>query len=148
MGWTDLDPVYPGAAVGQSFATPAGDGTDQIAEVPDVQRHKVTIRLKIEQYHSFPLGGNNLNVSYPLSVTVNTAEVAAHHITLAHVVETETPPGLVFSTAVHTYLPYLILDGLGMIASGEAYIDLLTTFPLASQFTSGQWLRQVRWQMG
>ncbi len=140
LGWTDLDPVYPGAAVGQSFATPAGDGTDQIAEVPDEERHKVTIRLKIEQYSSFPIGGNNLNVSYPLSATVNTAEVAAHHITLAHIVDTETPPGIIFSQVNHTYLPYLVLDGLGMIATGDSYMDLLTTFPLASQFTSGQWL--------
>ncbi|MFQ5422169.1 MAG: transglutaminase domain-containing protein, partial [Anaerolineae bacterium] len=59
-GWTDLDPAFPGTAVGDAPATPATDGTDQIAELPDNLRHHITIRLKVEQYSTFPIGGSNL----------------------------------------------------------------------------------------
>jgi transglutaminase-like putative cysteine protease len=34
--WTNLDPTYPQATVGQAFATPLNDGTDRAADVPSV----------------------------------------------------------------------------------------------------------------
>jgi transglutaminase-like putative cysteine protease len=49
-GWTDLDPTYPQATVGQSFATPLNDGTDRATDVPAAAHHTLRARLKMEHY--------------------------------------------------------------------------------------------------
>ena len=60
-GWTDLDPTYPQANVGQTFATPLNDGTDRAADVPSAVHHTLRVRLKKEQYSSFPVNGTTLS---------------------------------------------------------------------------------------
>lgn len=61
QGWQDLDPSLTQGTVGQRLAGDAQlatDGSDRIAEVPDALRHKITMRLKIEQMPRSPAGRN------------------------------------------------------------------------------------------
>ena len=138
QGWTDLDPAFPGAAAGQSFATPGAN--DRIVELPDALRHQLELTLRVEQYNEFPVSTTNLSTFRPLSVTLPVPQVAAKEIVLGHVLATENTGGLAFSTVQHTYTPYFVIDNWALYAGGEAYQDLLTNFPLATNFTSGQWL--------
>ena len=72
--WTDLDASFASAQPGQVLAaTIAANATDRIAEIPDAQRHKVTITAQVEKYSVFDYAalGNNLQRSTPLSATFN-----------------------------------------------------------------------------
>ena len=137
QGWTDLDPTFPGAAVGQSFATPGAN--DRILELPDSLRHQLEMTLRVEQYNSFPVNPTFLTESRPLSLTLPIPQVAAKEIVLGHILQTDGS-GAVFSSVQHTYTPYFVIDDWALYAGGEPYQDLLTNFPLASSFTIGQWL--------
>lgn len=138
QGWTDLDPSFADAAVGQSFATPGSH--DRSAEIPDELRHKLTLELVVEQYNSFPIGGVNLSTFVPLTGTIPIAQLAAKSLILGHVVETNNPGGLVFSTVEHTYAPYFGVNGDEFVLMGDSFQDLLTNFPLASTFTTAEWI--------
>lgn len=51
LGWTNLDPCFASADVDDVFVeSAAADGTDQIAEVPDALRRKVTMTVKVERW--------------------------------------------------------------------------------------------------
>ncbi|HNB52577.1 MAG TPA: transglutaminase domain-containing protein, partial [Anaerolineales bacterium] len=136
-GWTNLDPSFADAQPGDVFATPGAD--DRIPELPDNLRHKVTFKLEVEQYSQFPIGGSNLVRLYPIEVTFNTVELASRPLTFGHIVETEVQGG-VYSNVSHTYTPYFTVEGTDDYTLGETYQDLLTTFPLATVFTTGAWL--------
>ena len=138
QGWVDMDPTFGNAAIGQSFAAPAADGTDRIAELPDALRHKVRIRLKIENYYPLNTGYGNLEYNYPLDYTFNTVEVASKFVTFANLVDTQGQAGLVFSTITHTYTPYLLIGE--EVLLGESYQDVFTSFPLGTIFHTGLWL--------
>lgn len=137
-GWTDLDPSFATAQPGDIFAVPGSN--DRIAEIPDNLRHKLTLELQVEQYNSFPLNGSNLTTFVPLTGTFSTAQVAAKSLILGHVVETDASLGMVFSTVEHTYTPYFGVNGDEFVLLGDSFTDLLTNFPLASTFTSGEWI--------
>ena len=138
QGWTDLDPTFPGAAVGQAFATPGAN--DRILELPDSLRHQLEMTLRVEQYSSFPINPTFLSESRPLSLTLPIPQVAAKEIVLGHILQTDGTPGMVFSAVQHTYTPYFVIDDWALYAGGEPYQDVLTNFPLATSFTTGQWL--------
>ena len=136
QGWTNLDPSFPQATVGQQFATPVNDGSDQIAELPAELRHTLHFNLIVERYSEFPIGGVFLNRSTPLSVTLPTAQVAGKRLSLSHFVKTEKWVGNV----QHTYEPFLGIEENDVVYVGDAWSDLLTLFPLASTFTTAEWL--------
>ena len=138
-GWTDLDPSFPTAQIGDSFAAPASDGTDRLAELPDATRHKVTIRLKVEDYYPLNLGQSGLDYTYPLSHTFRTVELTAEPVAFSHLVHTENQGGLVFANTIHTYTPYLLLGDREIF--GEPYQDILTNFPLGTLFHTAAWLQ-------
>ncbi len=138
IGWTDLDPTFPGTAVGDIIATPGTN--DQIAEIPDTLRHKVHMELEIEQYNSFPIGGTNLSTSIPLTATFAAAQVASKAVILGHLLETDDPGGLVFTSVEHTYTPYFGINGDQYVELGQPFSDLMTSFPLASHFTTAAWI--------
>jgi large repetitive protein len=138
QGWTDLDPSFADAAVGQSFAAPGSH--DRIAEIPDALRHKLTLELTVERFNSFPIGGANLSTFVPLTGTFPVAQLAAKSLILGHIVETKDLGGLVFGTVEHTYTPYFGVNGDEFVLVGDSFQDLLTNFPLASQFTTAEWI--------
>ncbi|MBP7600369.1 MAG: transglutaminase family protein, partial [Thermoflexales bacterium] len=102
--WTDLDPSFAAAIPGMTFqASVAGDGSDRIAEIPDAQRHKVTVRLKVQKFNNY-LGG--LTDFFPISRTFASVEVAGKPVALAHVVNPQSVSGLVFGNTIVDYTPY------------------------------------------
>lgn len=137
QGWTNLDPTFPGAEVGDIFATPGSN--DRIAELPASLRHQVTLSLEVEQYNTFPLGGTNLTTFQPLTATYATAQIAARPVSVGHLVSTDIQGG-VFSNVIHTYTPYFAVDGEDFLTAGDEFQDLLTNFPLASTFTTAEWI--------
>ena len=68
QGWTNLDPSFSDAAVGQSYATPGSN--DRIAALPASVQHSLTLTLLVEQYTRFPVGGTFLQETTPLSATM------------------------------------------------------------------------------
>ncbi|MCA9971352.1 MAG: transglutaminase family protein, partial [Anaerolineales bacterium] len=139
-GWTDLDPTIAAAAPGALFAVPATDGSDQIAELPDAIRHKLAFTLDVEKYGSFPIGGLNLTRNTVLTATIPTAQAAGVPVKIAFSVQSQTLNGLIFSSAEHTYTPYLTYGDSAETIFGSAFQDLLTSFPLATHYTTAIWL--------
>ncbi|MEI2691379.1 MAG: transglutaminase domain-containing protein [Anaerolineae bacterium] len=139
LGWTQLDPSFTNAGIGQSFTAPQGPA---VAELPDSVRHKVTISLKVEQYNVFSVipGAVGLSAIQPLNQTFNTVELVGEPVTLGHLVSTDSSGGLVFTNYEHTYVPYLVVGLEETLYQGDAYLELLTNFPLASNPILAQWL--------
>ncbi|GIK54769.1 MAG: hypothetical protein HND44_04885 [Chloroflexi bacterium] len=137
-GWTNLDPSFPAAQPGDIFAIPGSN--DRIAAIPDSLRHKVAFSLEVEQYQTFPVGGTNLTTFVPLTATYRTAQLASKALILGHLVDSNVPGGMVFGTVQHTYTPYLGVNGDDLVTTGEPFTDLLTNFPLATTFTTAEWL--------
>jgi uncharacterized membrane protein len=138
-GWTDLDPTYPQANVGQTFATPLNDGTDRAADVPAAVHHTLRLRLKKEQYSSFPVNGTTLSSSYVLDEIFNVSQLAGKRLTLGHLVSEQLAGG-VFSSITRTYTPYVGIEDNKQGFQGETFQDLLSNFPLATTFTTAEWL--------
>jgi transglutaminase-like putative cysteine protease/uncharacterized membrane protein len=139
LGWTQLDPSFASASVGQSFTPPQGP---PVAELPDSIRHKVTISLKVEQYNVFSGGPGAVGLStiQPLSQTFAAVELVGEPVTLGHLVSTDTAGGMVFTNYEHTYVPYLVVGLEESLYQGTPYLELLTNFPLASNPILAQWL--------
>ncbi len=138
LGWTNLDPSFDSAQPGDIFATPGAN--DRIAELPDNIRHKVSIALLVEQYNQFPIGGVNLNQFTPLTMTYSTAELAAKSLSVGHIVESNTSGGAVFATVTHDYAPFFAVGGDEFLSLGDTFQDLLSNFPLSSNYTTAEWL--------
>jgi uncharacterized repeat protein (TIGR01451 family) len=140
VGWTDLDPCFAGALPGETFHDGlAADGSDQIAEAPDGQRHKVTMTVKIEKYHPLNVGQSGLTYAYPLAHTFNTVELVGRPVTLGHLVNSDTDVG-VFWVVQHTYVPYFAVAGSEMVIEGDAFQDVISNFPFGNFVTTGEWL--------
>jgi uncharacterized membrane protein len=140
VGWTDLDPSFPQAEPGDIFVESfASDGTDLSAEIPASQRHTITARLVVEQYSAFPVGGSNLSTFTPLETTYPTARLAGKRMTFAHLQTTEIQGGI-YSNVIYTYTPYFGIEDNGTGIMGDPFQDLLTNFPLATVFTTAEWL--------
>ncbi|CAG0927925.1 hypothetical protein TFLX_00702 [Thermoflexales bacterium] len=138
-GWTNLDPTYPQAVLGQAFATPSSDGTDRAADVPASAHHTLRMRLKKEQYSAFPIGGATLLTAYVLDETFNVSQLAGKRLMLGHLVS-EALAGGVFSSITRTYTPYLGIEDNNQGFQGDTFQDYLTNFPLATTFTTAEWL--------
>jgi hypothetical protein len=141
--WTDLDPCFANANAGDTFYNNlAGDGTDQIAEVPDSLRHKVTISLKVEQHNPLYVQSNaiGLATTYPLQHTFYTVELVGRPVTLGHLVNSESQGGAVFYYVRHTYVPYFAVSNSEQLIEGDPFQDLVSNFPFGTFVTTGEWL--------
>ena len=140
--WTDLDPSFAEATPGATYqSSVAGDGTDRIAEVPDAQRHKVTVRLKVQKYNNY-LGG--LTDFYPISRTFASVEVAGKPVALAHVVNPQSVSGLVFGNNIVDYTPYFIVGedaNTAEIVVGAPFQDLVSSFASVTNLHVAEWLQ-------
>ena len=139
-GWTDLDPSFAEAQPGETFYDSLVAGTDLIAELPDSQRHKVTISIKVEDYHPLNIASNGLQSSYPLRHTFNVVELVGRPVSLGHVVNSEQQSGMIFFWVRHTYHPYLRIEGREELVNGDTYQDLISNFPFGTFMTTGVWL--------
>lgn len=140
QGWRDLDTLAPRFAIGERLVRSeqvATDGTDQIAEVPDALRHKVTLRLKVEQYVTeFFVGG--LETFESLNQTFNTVDLVGNPVTLRHWVETDQSGGFLFGEVTHWYQPFLVLQDTAY--TGDIFQDKLSNFQIGNKFTTAEWL--------
>ncbi len=142
-GWQDLDPSFADAAVGQTYVASgsvATDGTDRIAEVPDAQRSKVTMRLKVETYAPATFTDSLLSYSYPLEHTFNTVELVGEPVTLQHLVHHNVVANGLLSVDLHqwTYTPYLVVAG--KVLEGQSFDELRSFFPFATHLPTAEWL--------
>ncbi len=137
VGWTQLDPTFANANIGDSFVP--FPSPDQLAEVPDELRHKVTLRLQVEEYHPFNLGQNGgLTSSYPLTRQLNSVELVGEPVTLGHLLNTASSSGAVFFWVRHSYTPYLAIGD--QIIDGNTYQDLISNFPFGTFIHTAVWL--------
>lgn len=139
-GFTPVEPAIKFAKIGEVFAPVSMN----FAEVPDNLRHKVTVRLNAELTGALTgLVGLRNDPKTVLNETFNTVELVGKPLSLGHFVNSVTPPALLIGTTTHTYSPYLLIgqnDGDitdDPLIRGEDYQELLTNFPLASQFLTG-----------
>lgn len=143
QGWQDLDPSFAAGAIGHSYVSDANvatDGTDRIAEVPDVQRSKVTMRVKVETYAPATFTESNLSYSYPLEHTFNSEELVGEPVTLQHLVHHEVVTGGVVAIDLHewTYTPYLVVAG--QVIQGTPFDELRSFFPFGTHLPTAEWL--------
>ncbi len=137
LGWTQLDPTFANADIGDSFVP--FPSPDQLAEVPDGLRHKVNLKVQVEEYHPFNLGQNGgLTSSYPLTHQLNSVELVGEPVTLSHLVNTTSSSGAVFFWVRHTYTPYLVIGD--QTISGNSYQDLISNFPFGTFIHTAVWL--------
>ena len=139
QGWTDLDPSFSDAAIGQSFATPSSN--DRIAALPASVQHSLTLTLLVEQYTQFPVGGTFLQETAPLSATMPIAQVAGKQLVFGTFVSNETAGGAPFTSRTILYEPYFGIEENGVAFLGDAFQDYLTNFPLATVATTAVWLQ-------
>ncbi|MCI0580549.1 MAG: transglutaminase-like domain-containing protein [Chloroflexi bacterium] len=138
LSWTQLDPSFARAQINESFV-PFPE-PEQLAEVPDAIRHRVTIQLQVEQYHPLNIGSSGLIYNYPLSHTFRTVELVGNPITFGHLVNTTSQGGFIFSWVQHTYVPYLIQRETEAVIEGSAYQELISNFPFGTFLNTGGWL--------
>lgn len=139
-GWTNFDPSFASASAGQTFH--AGlSVNDQVGEVPDTERHKITVWLEVERYNVL----SGLTLASPLTHTFRAVELSANPLMLGHFVESSSVMGLVFGTNTTTYRPYFVVgtQANSQLISGESYQDLASSFggAAASVFHTGAWLK-------
>lgn len=140
QGWTQLDPSFPGAAVGQSFASPGP--YDGVTAAPTQFQHTLTLSLAVEQYSAFPIGGafiQELDPS-PLFGTFPTAQVAAKRVSFGQFVEDSGPGGAVFGARQIVYQPYFGIEENNDAVLGDPFQDLITNFPLGTRATVAIWI--------
>lgn len=142
-GFQNADPLMS-AFLGSTFA--ASQGT--FAEVPDNLREKTEVSVNAEIYGqvSSAFGGTGLTTTTVLDQTFNDVDLVGRPLTFGNFVSSASQGGLVFSTITNTYSPYLQLgddaydssqDGL---IRGTDYQEVLTNFPLGSQYLTGLFL--------
>ncbi len=143
--WTDLDPSFANAAAGQYFASSiATDGTDLIPEVPDMFRHKITLRVKTERADGGSLFGTGFAYEFPLSTTLVAESLVGVPVSLQHLVKVSGGGGSIFSSQAIDYVPFLILGDRADLRSidGQTFQDQTSTFGggLANTVHTAEWL--------
>jgi uncharacterized membrane protein len=141
---TPLDPSFPEALPGDTFATAA----ETFAEVPDALRHKVTVRLKAElrgQLSSlFAFGGAyEIEPETVLEHTFAAVELVGKPVSIGHFVDTWNHQATAFTLTRYTYSPYLLIGQNDTdlsddpIIRGDDYFEQFTNFPFGSQVLTG-----------
>ncbi len=143
-GNTNADPTFPGATLGQTFASSQGTFT----EVPDSLRHKIVVRLQTELAGSFTSQlGLGPDVQTPLNHTFNTVELVGKPLSVGHFVKSNSLGALAFSSTTHVYSPYILI-GQGdadltndPLIRGTDYQEFFSNFGGFSQFLTGVFLQ-------
>lgn len=142
-GFQNADPLMS-AVVGSTFATSQGIFT----EVPDNLREKteVSVNAEIFSQANAAFGGTGLTTTTVVDQTFNDVDLVGRPLTFGNFVSSGSQGGLVFSTITNTYSPYLQLGDDAYDASqdqlirGTDYQEVLTNFPLGSQYLTGLFL--------
>ncbi len=125
--WVAFDPTFEhGQLVAESTA----------AALTDAERHLVTVSVKVETLNPAfgqALGGGEAE---KLSVVLPSVSLVGKPVTLQQGVHIASQGGLVFSSFVHTYTPQLRV-GEQLVAVGEPFQELLTSFPLGTEIVTG-----------
>lgn len=139
-GFQAADPTMAGAAIGQTFAT----ATARFAEVPDELRHHVTVHVIAETATSagaaFGLGPGTTDV---LTQPFSSAELVGRPLTVGHFVNSSSIGAPVFSSTTTVFSPYLLVgdsaadSSSDLLVKGADYQEVLTNFPLGSEFVVG-----------
>ena len=139
LGWTQLDPSFYHAQIGDTFTSFIGD---RLVEVPNNSRHKVTLKLRVEEYHPLNVGSQNLGLSthYPLEHTLNAVELVGEPVSLGHLVNSTSNGGAIFYYTQHSYTPYFSLNDGDTIIEGSTFEELVSNFPLGTFQVSGEWV--------
>lgn len=96
--WVDLDPSFAAAAPGRAHTR----GDDTYTALPDSLHHRVTVRIKLEEY-AILLNGNSEGsptVREILSYTVKAAGLSGTDLVLTHQPENWTGPATSLETAI------------------------------------------------
>jgi probable HAF family extracellular repeat protein len=144
-----LDPNVPGAAVGQSFQTPAANGTAPatFTTVPASLRQQVTIKINAELYSqasSIYAGGPGTTTV--LTQSFDASALVGNIITAGNLVSVSGGSGLDFTATTYTYTPFLVVGSGGpdltqdQLITGTPYQEFYTNFPLSSQVLTGLFL--------
>ena len=143
-GMQDADPLMPGAAIGEAFATPTGT----FAEVPDSLQAKTEVRLTAEIYSQADaaFGLDPFQDTVVLDQTFDDAYLVGRPLTVGDFVTTSSI-GSLFTSTTNTYAPYLEVGDAAdpdpsqdQIIGGQDFQEVLTSFPLASQILTGLFL--------
>jgi uncharacterized membrane protein len=143
QGFEDADPLI-GAFVGSTFTAAQGTFT----EVPDSLREKteVTVQAEIYSQANAAFGGTGLTKTTVLDQTFNDVDLVGRPLTFGNFVSSTGAGGLVFSTVTNTYSPYIqkgddaFDSSQDQLIRGTDYQEVLTNFPLGSQFLTGLFL--------
>ena len=116
--------------------------------MPDALRQKTTIRLNAEIMGTLSsLAGPEANTKTVLEQTFNDVDLVGRPLTIGNFVNTTTIPGLFFAVTTNTYSPYIEVGddanpdpSQDQVIRGTDYQEVLTNFPLASQFLTGLFL--------
>lgn len=109
---TLLDPSFSDGVV-------RGIADSSYFEVPEAERHKVTLRLKAEFYNIL----SNFTYKTPLEHTFSTPEVYGKALSLAHFVSSYQPPAMIGGFKTYTYSPFLMVDDNGATPDNNATLD-------------------------
>jgi len=108
---TQLDPSFSDSTV---WGAPSSTHFD----VPEVHRHKVTVRLKVESHNMLSQFTDNV----PLEQKFSAAELYGKPLTLGHYVNTHKPLALIGGLITHNYAPYILLDDNSESIEGQTMI--------------------------
>ncbi len=122
--WVDLDPSFAAATPGTTYTTAVED----LAELPDALRHKVTMAAKVEQYNAFPsiVGYDGQSIIRPLEVTFNSVELVGKPVTFNQLVNSNVQGGLIFSVITHDYVPTFVVGENEKSFAGDTYQDIFS----------------------
>lgn len=142
-GFQNADPLMS-ATVGSTFASSQGTFT----EVPDNLREKAEVSVNAEIYSqaNAAFGGTGLKTTTVLAQTFNDVDLIGRPLTFGNFVSSASQGGLVFSTITNTYSPYFELGDdaydsrQDQLIRGTDYQEVLTNFPLGSQYLTGLFL--------
>ncbi|MCA9156933.1 MAG: hypothetical protein KDA72_01320 [Planctomycetales bacterium] len=141
LGFQNADTTFADAKIGDSFA----NADAFISELPDVLRHKVTIRVNRE-LTSPGLFGTIQSNDAVVNEAFSTVELVGKSLNLGHLVYQQTLGFGPIGAITNKYVPYLqILDEAASIENatliqGVEYQDIVTTFPFSSQVVTGVFL--------
>ena len=98
------------------------------------------MKVKIEEYHPLNVSSSGLSYSYPLIHTFNAVELVGETVTLAHLLNTDSQTGAIFSWTRHTYVPYFALSNRSSPIQGKSFQELISNFPFGTFSITGEWL--------
>ena len=144
-GMEDADPLLS-ATIGQAAATLTGTFT----AVPEAleETTEVTLTAQIYSEGAAALGvSDGLSTTQVLDQSFDDVALVGHPLTIGNFVTSASTNALTVSTTTNTYTPYLAIGdvadpdpGQDEVDTGQAYQDVLTTFPLSTQAVTGLFL--------